>query len=102
MRRKEESAWHATPQGRRQTPRGFERAPRKGALGRSEGPKLQQSDPKTLERLMEHAGHAATRPVSIRIPIAGLGRTRQIADETGVGCQTVLKWAIRKDLKKAS
>jgi len=50
---------------------------------------------------MELAKENATRAISIRVPIADLERARRIAEETGVGYQTVLKQAIRDGLKKA-
>jgi predicted DNA binding CopG/RHH family protein len=50
---------------------------------------------------MEQAKESATRAISIRIPIADLERAARIADETGVGYQTVLKRAIRAGLQKA-
>lgn len=97
----EEVDWCATPQGRRQTQREFARALRAGTLGRSAGLKVARTDPRLLEQLMEQARESATRPISLRIPIADLERAKRIAEETGVGYQTVLKQAIRKGLKKA-
>lgn len=49
---------------------------------------------------MEQAKENTTRAISIRLPIADLERARQIAEDTGVGYQSVLKQAIRKGLKK--
>jgi predicted DNA binding CopG/RHH family protein len=63
--------------------------------------KIAKTDPKILERLMQQAKESATRAISIRIPIADLERAKQIAEQTGVGYQTVLKQAIRAGLKKA-
>jgi len=97
----EEAGWHATPEGRRQTQREFVRALRAGTLRQSSGLKVAKADPKTLEQLMEQAKESATRAISIRIPIADLERAKRIADQTGVGYQTVLKRAIREGLKKA-
>lgn len=97
----EEADWYATPQGRRQTQREFARALRAGTLSRSAGLKVAKTDPRLLEQLMEQARESATRPISLRIPIADLERAKRIAEETGVGYQTVLKQAIRKGLKKA-
>src|SRR5689334_4628772 len=96
-----ETDWYATPAGRRQTDREFSRALRAGTINRSGGLKVTKSDPKVLERLMEQAKENATRAISIRIPIADLERAKQIAQEVGVGYQTVLKKAIREGLKKA-
>jgi hypothetical protein len=97
----EEADWYATSEGRRQTQREFARALRAGTLSRSAGLKAAKTDPKVLEQLMEQAREMATRPVSLRIPIADLERAKRIAEETGVGYQTVLKQAIREGLKKA-
>ena len=97
----EEADWYATPEGRRQTQREFARALRAGTLSRSSGLKVAKTDPKVLERLVEQAKESATRAISIRIPIADLERAERIADETGVGYQTVLKRAIREGLKRA-
>jgi hypothetical protein len=97
----EESAWYATPEGRRQTEREFTRALRDGTLSRSAGLRIAKTDSKILERLLEQAKESATRAISIRIPVADLERAKRIAEETGVGYQTVLKQAIREGLRKA-
>ena len=97
----EEAAWYTTPQGRRQTRREFERALRRGAALRSEGSKIPRTDMKVLAELMERAKANATRPISIRLPIADIECARKIAAKHGVGYQTVLKQAIRTGLKKA-
>lgn len=96
-----EEAWYATPEGRRQTQREFARAIREGKLQRSTGLKIQRTDPKLLETLLEQARATATRAISIRVPIADLERAKEIAARTGVGYQTVLKTAIRNGLKRA-
>jgi predicted DNA binding CopG/RHH family protein len=49
---------------------------------------------------VEQAKRNATRPISIRVPIADLERAQRIAAATGVGYQTVLKKAIRQGLKR--
>ena len=97
----EEADWYATPEGRRQTQREFARALRAGTLIRSAGLKVTKADPKVLEQLMEQAKESATRAISIRIPITDLERAKRVAEETGVGYQTVLKQAIRDGLKRA-
>jgi hypothetical protein len=97
----EEPDWYSTPEGRRQTQREFARALRAGTLSRSHGLKAAKSDPSVLEQLMEQARERATRPISLRIPIADLECAKRIAEETGIGYQTVLKQAIRKGLTKA-
>ena len=96
-----EADWFATPEGRRQTQREFARALRAGTLIRSAGLKITKTDPKVLEQLMEQAKESATRAISIRISIADLERAKRVAEETGVGYQTVLKQAIRDGLKQA-
>ena len=96
-----EADWYATPQGRRQTQRQFARALKEGTLIRSAGSKIARSDPKVLEQLMEQARRNTTRSISIRVPIADLEQAQAIAEQTGVGYQTVLKQAIREGLKRA-
>jgi len=97
----EEAGWYATPQGRRQTEREFSRALKDGTLFRSTGLNIGKTDPKVLQRLMRQAKRDATRPISIRVPIADLEHAQQIAEKAGVGYQTVLKQAIRKGLTRA-
>ena len=96
----EEADWYETPHGRRQTQREFARALRAGTLGRSDGLRVARTDPKILAELLKQAKETATRPVSLRIPIADLERAKRIAAKSGVGYQTVLKQAIRTGLKK--
>jgi predicted DNA binding CopG/RHH family protein len=50
---------------------------------------------------MEQPKRNATRPISIRIPVADLERARRIAAAVGVGYQTVLKEAIRLGLRES-
>lgn len=97
----EEAAWYATPEGHRQTHREFAHALRAGTLIRSAGLKVTKTDPRVLAQIMQQAKESATRAISLRVPIADLERARRIAEETGVGYQTVLKQAIRHGLKKA-
>jgi hypothetical protein len=97
----DETEWYATTQGRRQTQSAFARALKDGTLIRSPGLKIAKTDPKVLEQLMEQAKQKATRSISIRVPIADLEQAQRIAEETGIGYQTVLKQAIRKGLKTA-
>lgn len=96
----EEADWYTTPEGRRQTQREFARALRTGSLSRSAGLNVTTTDRKVLEQLMQQAKENATRAISLRIPIADLERAKRIAEQTGVGYQTVLKQAIRKGLRK--
>jgi hypothetical protein len=97
----EEADGYATPQGREQTQREFERALRSSAVTRLSGAMLQRTDAKALAELMEHAKAKATRAISIRLPIADIELAKRIAEAKGVGYQFVLKQAIRKGLKRA-
>jgi hypothetical protein len=96
----DEGDWYTTPEGRRQTQREFARALRDGTFNRSAGLKFARTDPALLQQLMERAKEAATRAISIRVPIADLDRAKQIAEKAGVGYQTVLKQAIHEGLRK--
>jgi hypothetical protein len=97
----EEAGWYRSPEGRRQTQREFERALKSGALIRSSGARIPRTNPKILEALLEQAKANATRPVSIRLPIADIELAKSIASKRGIGYQTVLKQAMRKGLKRA-
>lgn len=57
----EEASWYATPQGRRQTQREFERARRSGTL---------ETNPKGLKVKRTNA----TQAMSIRLPVADIER----------------------------
>jgi hypothetical protein len=97
-----EAAWYATPEGRRQTQREFERALKRGTVLRSGGARVPLSDAKVLAELMEQAKEKATKAISLRVPVADIERAQEIADKQGVGYQTVLKQAIREGLRKVS
>jgi hypothetical protein len=97
----EEADWYATPEGRKQTQREFARALRAGSLSHSPGTKIAKTDPKILQQLMNHAKETATRPISLRLPVADIERAKQIAKKTGLGYQVILKQAIRQGLRKA-
>jgi hypothetical protein len=97
----EEADWYASPEGRRQTQREFERALRNGTLVRSSGSRLPRTNPGVLKTLLEQAKAKATRPVSIRLPVADIELAKNIAFKRGTGYQAVLKEAIRKGLKRA-
>lgn len=97
-----DAAWYATPEGRRQTQREFERAVKRGSLLRSAGSKIPLTDGRLLADLVEKAKARATRAISIRLPVADLERARAIAAKEGTGYQTVLKRAIHAGLKKVS
>jgi hypothetical protein len=97
----EETDWYASPAGRRQTQREFERALKKGTVIRSSGSRIPRTNPDVLETLLKQAMANATRPVSLRLSIADIELARSIASKRGIGYQTVLKQAIRKGLKRA-
>ena len=97
-----EAAWYATPEGRRQTQREFERAIKRGDVLRSKGSTIPLTGTKLLAELVEKAKANATKAISIRLPVADLERAKQIAEREGVGYQTVLKRAIRTGLRKVS
>ena len=97
-----EAAWYATPEGRRQTQREFERALKRGAILRSKGSTIPLTHAKILAELVEKARANVTKAISIRIPVADLDRAQQIAAKEGIGYQTVLKRAIQAGLKKVS
>jgi len=94
----DEPDWHASPEGRRQTQREFERALRNGTLIRSAGSAIRRTNPRVLEKLLEQAKINATRPVSIRLSIADIELAKSLASKQGIGYQTVLKQAMRKGL----
>jgi hypothetical protein len=99
----EEADWYATPAGRRQTQREFERAIKDGKLVLNpKGLSIPQTDPRLLNELLARAKENATRAISLRIPVADLEAAKKIAARRGVGYQTVLKQAIREGLKKRS
>jgi hypothetical protein len=96
----EEVDWYASPEGRRETQREFERALKNGTLVRSPGSRIPRTDPEILEKLMEQAKARVTRPVSIRLSVADVELARNIASKRGTGYQTVLKEAIRIGLRR--
>jgi len=92
--------WYATPQGRRQTQREFEKALKDGTLIHSSGSGIPRTNPRVLKTLLERAKAHATRPVSIRLSIADIELAKDIASKRGAGYQTVLKEAIHSGLKR--
>ena len=97
----ENADWYATPEGRRQTQREFERALKNGALiVNPKGLNIPLPDPKVLAELLARAKENATKAISLRVPIADLEAAKKIAARKRVGYQTVLKQAIRHGLKK--
>ena len=97
----EERDWYASPEGRKQTQREFERALKDGTLVHSSGASIRRTNPKVLEALLEQAKANVTRPVSIRLSVADIEAAKHIASKKGTGYQTVLKEAIRYGLKRA-
>jgi len=100
MSKTEDPDWYASPEGRRQTQREFERALKNGTLVRSSGTRIARTSPDVLKKLLEQAKANATRPVSIRLSFADIERAKNIASKRGIGYQTVLKEAIRHGLKQ--
>jgi ABC-type branched-subunit amino acid transport system substrate-binding protein len=99
----EEADWYATPAGRRQTEREFERAIEKCALlVNPKGLNISPTDPKVLDDLLRRAKEKATQAISLRVSVADIEAAKKIAAKRGVGYQTVLKQAIRDGLKKRS
>ena len=96
----EEADWYASPEGRRQTQREFERALKAGTLVRSTGSRIPRTSPDIIKTLLQQAKANATRPVSIRLSIADIELAKDIASKRGTGYQTVLKAAIRKGLRR--
>ena len=96
-----EPDWYASPEGRRQTQREFERALKGGTLVRSTGSRVPRTNPDVIKTLLEQAKINATRPVSIRLSVADIELAKDIASKRGTGYQTVLKEAIRKGLRRA-
>jgi len=52
--------------------------------------------------LVAKAKARATKAISIRLSVADLERARELADQEGVGYQTILKRAIQEGLRKVS
>jgi hypothetical protein len=96
----EEPDWYASAEGRRQTQREFERALKKGSVIHFAGSRRPRTSRNVLEKLLEQAKLNATRPVSIRLPIADIELAKIIASKQGIGYQTVLKQAMRKGLHR--
>ena len=97
-----EAAWYDSPEGRRQTQRELELALKRGAVLRSQGAPIPPAAAEVLAELVEKAKPNATRPVSIRLPLAGIEQARKIGAKQGIGYQTILKRAIHAGLKKVS
>ena len=97
----DEADWYASPEGRRQTQREFERALKDGTLAHSSGTRISRTEPDVVKALLEQAKTRATRPVSIRLSVADVEMAKDIASKRGTGYQTVLKEAIRFGLKRA-
>ena len=87
----EETAWYASPEGRRQTQREFERALKNGTLIRSSGSRIPRTNADVLETLLKQAKVNATRPVSLRLSIADIELAKGPASQRKIGYQTVLQ-----------
>ena len=81
----EETDWYASPEGRRQTQREFERALKDGTLVRSSGSRIPRTNPGVLKALLEQVKANATRPVSIRLSVADIELAKDIASKRGTG-----------------
>lgn len=97
----QETDWYASPAGRRQTQREFERALNDGTLIRSARSLVPRTDTNVLMALLERAKAKATRPVLIRLSVADIELAKDIASRRGTGYQTVLKDVITHGLKRA-
>ena len=98
----EEADWYATPAGRRQGRREFERAMKNGTL--IVNPKelnIPPTDPKLLAELLARAKENVTQAISLRVPLSDIEAAKRIAARRGIGYQTVLKRAIRDGLERA-
>ncbi len=101
--RAEEGDWYATPAGRRQTQREFERAIKDGTLMiNPKGLNVPRTDPKLLAESLARAQAGATQAISLRVSVADIEAAKKIAARRGIAYQTVLKQAIRDGLKKRS
>jgi hypothetical protein len=97
----EEADWYATPAGRRQGIREFERAIKNGTLVVSGPSNIPRTDPKLLAELLARAKENSTQAISLRVSIADIEAAKRIARRQGIGYQTVLKQAIRNGLVDA-
>ena len=99
----EEADWYATPAGRRQGRREFERAMKNGTLvvNPRKGLNITPTDPKLLAVLFARAKENVTQAISLRVPLSDIEAAKRIAARRGIGYQTVLKQAIRNGLKRA-
>jgi len=97
-----DASWYASAEGRRQTEREFAKAFRKGSVVRSSGINVPLTDSAVLADLAAKAKARATKAISIRLSVADLERARELADQEGVGYQTILKRAIQEGLRKVS
>ena len=120
----EEADWLASPAGREQARRSFQKAIRHGkiivneelsileasrlakstgkAVIRKKDPPGSSTDSTVLERLLEEARGSITKAVSLRISLADLEAAKRVAKKTGKGYQTVLKEIIHEGLLRAS
>ena len=92
----EEADWYATPAGRRQGIREFERALKEGTIIREKD--LTEN---VLRQLLQQAKERATQHISIRIPVADIERAKAVAKKKGLPYQSLLKQIIHEGLKKA-
>ncbi len=118
----EEADWYHTKEGREHARRTLQKAIHKGTIIVEEklsihessklaretgklvimrnGSSMKPTDPAVLERLLEEARGAITKPVSLRIPQADLDAAKRLAEKTGKGYQTILKDIIHEGLRR--
>jgi predicted DNA binding CopG/RHH family protein len=117
----EEADWLASPAGHRHSERTLRRALRAGVIvteERKDDPKLRAeakrtgkvirykkgldikpTDPAVLQEFMERVKAKQTQAVSLRIPVSDIEAAKKIAEQKGLGYQTVLKGIISKGLR---
>ena len=86
----EEADWLASPAGRKYTHQLFEDAAKNGTLRHG-------TPPNALKAL---AAAGRTVSINIRVAAADVQKARELADEKGVGYQTIIKMLLHEALKK--
>jgi|ERR1035441_3589198 hypothetical protein len=87
----EEAEWWAGPEGRARGVKQLEEARSNGTLRRGTHP--------VLLKLMAEQGK--TVPINIRLPAEDLLKAQAIAEQKGIGYQTVLKMILHEQLLKS-
>ncbi len=60
---------------------------------------IKPTDPAVLQEFMERVKARQTQAVSLRIPVSDIEAAKKIAEQKGLGYQTVLKGIISKGLR---